>query len=235
MNVYHITYAPKTKTANIHFHGCNFNCLGCIRKKTVYDVHVKTKPKGKIRYLSLDEVLRILNRLSAKRAILMGGEPTVDPELPILTKKLHDSGIYSILLTNGHELNEKLLESVNNICLSIKAYSDELHRKFTGKSNKNALKNFRKIYSSGVSLSSEGIYIPGLIEVEEIKKIAQFISSIDSEIPYHIDAYIPVNDLWRAPNPQEIKNTVREARKHLKNVTYLCGNEKLKHEVFNVT
>jgi pyruvate-formate lyase-activating enzyme len=196
---------------------------------------VKAKPKGKIRYLSMAKVLRILDRLGAKKVILMGGEPTVDPELPILTKKLHDSGIYNILLTNGHELNEKLLENVNKICLSIKAYSDELHRKFTGKSNKNALKNFRKIYSSGVFLSSESIYIPGLIEAEEIKKIAQFISSIDSEIPYHIDAYIPVNDLWRAPTPQEIKNAVREARKYLKNVTYLCGNEELKYEVFNLT
>ena len=235
MNVYHITYAPKTKTANLHFYGCNFSCLGCIRKKTLYDVHVKTEPKGEIRYLSLAEILRILDGLGAKKVTLMGGEPTVDPELPILTKKLHDSGIYSILLTNGHELNEKLLESVNKICLSIKAYSDELHKKFTGKSNKNALKNFRKIHNSGVSLSSESIYIPGLIELEEIKKIAQFISSIDSEISYHIDAYIPVNDLWRAPTSQEIKNAVREARKHLKNVTYLCGNEKLKYEVFNVT
>ena len=235
MNVYHITYAPKTKTANLHFYGCNFSCLGCIRKKTLYDVHLKTQPKGKICYLNLDEVLRILDRLGARKVILMGGEPTVDPELPTLTKKLRASGIHSVLLTNGHELNEELLENVNEICVSIKAYSDELHRKFTGKSNKNALKNFRKIYNSGVSLSSESIYIPGLIEAEEIKKITQFISSINSEIPYHIDAYIPVNDLWRAPTSQEIENAVREARKHLKNVTYLCGNEKLKYEAFNVT
>jgi pyruvate-formate lyase-activating enzyme len=102
-------------------------------------------------------------------------------------------------------------------------------------SNKNALKNFRKIYDSNVFLSSESIYIPDLIETEEIKKIAQFISLIDPEIPYHIDAYIPINDVWRTPTSREIENAVREARKHLKNVTYLCGNEKLKHEVFNVT
>ena len=235
MNVYHITYAPKTKTANLHFHGCNFDCLGCIRKKTLYDVHLKTEPKKGIRYSSLDGVLKILSRVGARKVILMGGEPTVDPELPALTENFHDSDIYSVLLTNGHVLNEKLLKSVNEICLSIKAYSDKLHRKFTGKSNKNALKNFRKIYDSNVFLSSESIYIPDLIEVEEVKKIAHFISSIDPKIPYHIDAYIPINDVWRAPTPQEIKNAAKETRKYLKNVTYLFGNEKLKYEVFNVT
>ena len=235
MNVYHITYAPKTKTANVYFDGCNFDCLGCIRKKTVYDVHMKTEPKGEIRYLSLDEILKILAKLGARRVILMGGEPTIDPELPTLTEKLHGSDIYSVLLTNGHELYEGLLENVNKICVSIKAYSDGLHRKFTGKSNKKALKNFRKIYDSGVPLSSESIYIPGLIELEEIKKIVRFISSIDPEIPYHIDAYVPVNNLWRAPAPREVKTAVREARRYLRKVTYLCGNEKLKHEVLDIS
>jgi len=235
MNVYHITYAPKMKTANLHFDGCNFNCLGCIRKKTMYDVHVKTSPPGKIRYLSLNEVLKILHRLKAKKVILLGGEPTIDPELLTLTKKLRAAGIYTVLLTNGYELTGKLLENVDKICVSIKAYSDELHRKFTGKSNTNTLKNFKKIYDSDVSLSSESIYIPNLIDSKEIKKIAQFISSIDPNIPYHIDAYVPVGNLWQAPTSREIKNAAKEARKHLKNVTYLCGTEKLRYKVFNVT
>jgi MoaA/NifB/PqqE/SkfB family radical SAM enzyme len=99
----------------------------------MYDLCLKTEHNSKIRYLSLDEVLEILDRLGARRVILMGWEPTVDPELPALTERLHRSGIHSILPTNGHDLNERLLESVNKICVSIKARSDELHKKFTGK------------------------------------------------------------------------------------------------------
>jgi pyruvate-formate lyase-activating enzyme len=199
----------------------------------MYDLCLKAKPDGGIRFLSLDEVLRVLDRISAERVILMGGEPTVDPTLTELTKKLHGL-IESYLLTNGYMLKEKLLENVDKVCVSIKALSDDLHRKFTGKSNKKVLENFRKIYNCGVPLSAESIYIPGLIEVEEIGKIAQFISSIDPEIAYHIDAYIPVNDLYRAPNTQEIKNAVKEAKKYLKNVTYLCGDGEPKYEVFNI-
>jgi pyruvate-formate lyase-activating enzyme len=234
MNIYHITYTPKIKTANLYFYGCNFNCLGCIRKKNPFDLSLKERPMGKIRFLSLDEVLRALGGLGAERAILMGGEPTVDPTLPVLTERLHGLKIESYLLTNGHALKEKLLENVDGVCVSIKALSDDLHRKFTGKSNKRVLENFRKIHDYGVPLSAETIYIPGLVEVEEIGKIAQFISSIDPGIPYHIDAYIPVNDLYRAPSPQEIKNAVKEAKKYLKKVTFLCGDEKPKYEVFNI-
>lgn len=234
MNVYHITYAPEIKTASLYFDGCNFNCLGCIRKKTMYDAHLKARSGSKSGFLSLNEVLKILNRIGARTVIMMGGEPTIDPELPTLVEKLRKSGISSVLLTNGYELEDKLLESVDRICVSIKAWSDELHRKFTGKSNKNTLKNFRKIYDSGVSLYSESIYIPSLVEVREIGKIARFISSVDPEIPYRIDAYIPVNGLWRAPTSKEVKEAVKEAKKHLRRVTCLYGDEKLKYEVLNV-
>ncbi|MCD6248569.1 MAG: radical SAM protein [Hadesarchaea archaeon] len=234
MRIYHITYSPEVRTANLYFHGCDFYCLGCIRKKNPYDLCLKEKPDSWTRFLNLDEVLEILNRLGAKRAILLGGEPTLDSELPTLTMELHRNGIYNILLTNGHKLDERLLESVDRICVSIKAYSKKLHKKYTGKSNERVLQNFEKIYRSGTPLSSESVYIPSLIETEEIEKIARFIASIDPEIPYHIDAYIPIDNRWRAPTPKEIETAVAKAKMYLRNVTCLRGCEKLKYEVFNV-
>jgi pyruvate-formate lyase-activating enzyme len=93
------------------------------------------------------------------------------------------------------------------------------------------LENFRKVHDLGIPLSAESIYIPGLIDLDEIMKIARFISSIDPKIHYHIDAYIPVDDRWRAPTAKEIINAALEAEKYLKNVSYLCGDERLEHEV----
>lgn len=234
MKAYHITYSPELRSANIHFDGCNFDCQGCIRKKTMYNVHLEMEPNREIHYLSLEKVLETLENLNARKAILCGGEPTTDPELPVLTEKLHDLNISIVLLTNGYELNERLLENLSEICVSIKAFSDRLHRKFTGRFNKKVLKNFRTVHELGVSLSSESIYIPNLIEVEEIKKIAKFISSVSPKIPYHIDAYVPIDERWRTPTSSEIKRAAEEAMEYLQNVTYLCGNEKLKYEVYNV-
>jgi len=98
MNVYHITYTPKIKTACLYFDGCNFNCLGCIRKKDCYDIHLrnKDKPKNKTQCLSLAWILKILSEIQAEKVILMGGEPTIDLELPKLTQKLSDLGFVSV-------------------------------------------------------------------------------------------------------------------------------------------
>ena len=234
MKVYHITYSPSIKTACLYFYGCNFRCSFCIRKKSMHDIHLENEPKGKLRMLGMGEVLRIIDGLGAERAIMMGYEPTVDPELPDLAERLSDSGVQVSLLTNGYELSGRLLKSVEKACLSIKAYSQGLHRRVTGKGNRRVLENFRKVHDLGIPLSAESIYIPGLIDLDEIMRIARFISSIDPEIPYHIDAYIPVDDRWRAPTAKEITNAALEAEKYLKNVSYLCGDERLEHEVIQV-
>ncbi|MDI6707656.1 MAG: radical SAM protein [Candidatus Thermoplasmatota archaeon] len=224
------------KTACVHFDGCNFNCLGCIRKKDCYDIHLRNKdePKNKTQRLSLARVLKILTTLKAEKVILMGGEPTIDLEILKLTEILRALGIYTYLLTNGYILSDELIQSINEICISIKACSNDLHKKFTGKSNIRVLKNFECAYNSKALLRAESILIPDMIDAEEIEKIAKFISSIDANIPYHIDAYLPVNDLWRAPTIDEMKNAVDRARKCLKNVTCFYGNEKLSYKVINV-
>ncbi len=236
MNVYHITYTPKIKTVCLYFDGCNFDCLGCIRKKDCYDIHLrnKDKPKNKPQRLSLARVFKILSGIQTKKVILMGGEPTIDSELTKLTQNLSDLDVYTVLLTNGYMLSDELIKSLNEICISIKAYSNKLHKKFTGKSNMRVLKNFERAYNLNALLHAESILIPDMIDSGEIEKIAKFIFSIDAKIPYHIDAYIPVNDLWRAPTVGEIKNAVNKARKYLKNVTCLYGNEKLSYNVINI-
>ncbi|MDI6855928.1 MAG: radical SAM protein, partial [Candidatus Thermoplasmatota archaeon] len=118
MNVYHITYTPKIKTACVYFDGCNFNCLGCIRKKDCYDIHLRNKdePKNKTQRLSLARVLKILTTLKAEKVILMGGEPTIDLEILKLTEILRALGIYTYLLTNGYILSDELIQSINEIC-----------------------------------------------------------------------------------------------------------------------
>jgi pyruvate-formate lyase-activating enzyme len=131
-------------------------------------------------------------------------------------------------------LSDELIQSINEICISIKAFSNGLHKKFTGKPNMRILKNFEQAYNLKALLHAESILIPDMINIREIEKIAKFISSMDVKIPYHIDAYIPVNDLWRAPTLSEMKNAVNVAKGYLKNVTCLHGNEKLRYRIINI-
>ncbi|MDI6888164.1 MAG: radical SAM protein [Methanocellales archaeon] len=225
MNIYHITYAPTTKTVCLYFWGCNFDCRGCIRKK---DLATKTL------LLDLKEVIDNLRNLEIEKVVFMGGEPTIDPQLQELAELIHcELHAYNILLTNGFFLPS--LDDIDEVCLSLKAHSNTLHKDFTGKSNKKVLENFVNLYRSGVRLRSESILIPNYIGCDEIENIARFIASVDPSIPYRIDAYTPVPETpWRAPMKEEVESAVNIARKYLRNVSCLKGDESLKYEVVRI-
>ncbi|KXB02861.1 hypothetical protein AKJ43_00315 [candidate division MSBL1 archaeon SCGC-AAA261D19] len=236
MNIYHITYSPVSKTACLYFRGCNFACKGCVRRKESQDIHLKeafAQPGTSVRFLTLMEVMRRLNKVEVQNAVFMGGEPTIDPKLPDLAKLIHkELGANNILLTNGFILPP--LEHVDEACLSLKALDNCLHLDFTGKSNHKTLENFVKYYRS-IKLRSESILIPGYIDCEEIEKIARFIADVNPNIPYRIDGYIPVPGAsWRRPTSEEVDKAVNVARRHLTNVSCLKGSEGLQGEVVKI-
>jgi pyruvate-formate lyase-activating enzyme len=245
VNVYHITYGPGTKIVQLHFWGCNLACRACLLKREIYDCHL-TETKDRIRqrqrqanqtpekFLELEEVMRLLGRLEVGEVILMGAEPALDPQLPQLTEALHrEFSSYNVLLTNGFRLPD--LSHTDEVVFSIKAFTDSIHIDYTGASNKKALENFVALYKSGVRLRTESIFIPEYIDGAETEKIAGFIAGVDRSIPHRIDAYIPTGDNpWRRPAPGEIENAASLARKHLRHVSYLTGNEDLRYGVVRI-
>jgi pyruvate-formate lyase-activating enzyme len=214
-------------------------------KKELYDCHLietkdnifnptKKSPQAPEHFLHLEEVMRILGKLKIRQVVLMGAEPTTDRQLPHLTEALHkEFGSHNILLTNGLILAD--LKHIDEVVFSLKAHTDELHRHYTGKSNKKALENFVKYHQSGIKLRAESVFIPEYIDCPEIEHIARFIAGVNKSIPYRIDAYIPIGDNpWRRPAPGEMEKATSIARKYLDNVSSLTGNEELKFEVLRV-
>jgi pyruvate-formate lyase-activating enzyme len=182
----------------------------------------------------LKEVLGVLKGIDISQIIFMGAEPTIDPKLPELTFALHQElHTYNVLLTNG--LRPAQLEHIDEIVLSLKAYTESLHQDYTGRPNKTVLGNFVKLYAMGKKLRAESIFIPDYIGSPEIERIAKFIARIDRNIPYRIDAYLPVGDNpWRRPAPVEVEGAARVARRHLSNVSCLRGDEKLEYEIMRI-
>jgi len=243
--IYHIAYAPEAKILHLHFWGCNLRCRGCVRQKEIYDCHIRKtggavfqggkKSEGKpMHFLDIAKVKNILKEVAFSRVILMGMEPTLDPELPQLTELLHQEfHSYNVLLTNGLRLVP--LKHLDEVVISIKAYHDDIHQDYTRVSNKEILQNFIKIYSSGKKLRTESVFIPDLIDCSEVENIAKFIAGVDKNIPYRIDAYIPIDGSpWRRPTPQEMERVVGTARQYLANVSCLTANESVKPEVIRI-
>jgi pyruvate-formate lyase-activating enzyme len=232
MKVYHIAYEPAFKSVDIHFWTkCNLNCRACYTNYEKLDFGLLDDPISVIAtksredppdyFLSLEEVIELLKGINIKHVIFMGTEPILDPELLALAKELHQMfNCHIAILTNGCRRSN--LEYIDEVIFSLKAYSDDLHRDYTGRSNRRILNNFLSIYSSGKKLQAETVLIPDYIDASEIERIARFIAGVDADIPFRIDAYFPVGDNpWRASTASEVEAAAGLARKHLNKVSCL--------------
>lgn len=215
MNIHRITYNPQKQSCSLYFIGCNFRCLCCYWKQIYGKVDFRN-----LHFLNLEEVLSILRQVSPKNIYILSGDPKQNTEFAQLPKTLYkEFGCTVRLLSNGYILPD--LEGITHVSMSIKALDDSLHTRYTGKSNKNSLENFRFIYKKGIELSASSVYIPGLIEKEEIEDIAKFIASIDENIPYRVIGYAKVDGLeYREPDYEEVREVASLANKYLKNINF---------------
>jgi pyruvate-formate lyase-activating enzyme len=244
--IYHIVQFTYDNSLYVFFKGCNFQCKGCILKQSIWDCHISNKEKhilqaiNKIKFLSLSNFKALIKELNPKKAVLGGGEPTIDKKLLDIICLLNAFDVESHLLTNGFILNREFIKSLENaglssICVSIKAYDKFLHQFYTGKPNKPVLDNFKLLNESKIKLMAESVLIPGLIEQDEIEKIAKFIAEVNPYIPYRIDGFIPINNTpWKAPSSKEVINASKLAKKYLKNVHFIHEKTKIKGKAINV-
>jgi len=236
MNIFHITYEPTYKTLDLHFWKCNLNCRGCYKNYEIYDLglvdnaveKMVTKPLAKVpeRYLSYNEVIKLTEGLEIKYAIFMGNEAAIDPELPRLASALHNrNSSYNILLTNGLKLTD--MTDIDEVIFSLKAFSDDIHREYTGKGNEKILKNFKKIYDGGKKLQAETVLIPEYIDAKEVEELSRFVADIDKELTFRVIGYFPVPGCpWRAATGEDVEKAAEIARKHLSNVTCMTSEMK---------
>lgn len=219
VGIYKVTYSPRFKRVSLYNWGCNFRCRGCSYK-------LKPPYKPGTPFIHIDKIKEILRRLDVRSVHFLGGEPTINPDLPELARFAHEelNAYTKIGHSNGSNMPPK---HIDGISISIKAYTNSLHMDYTGVSNHSVLNNFVNIYKSGIRLDASSVFIPGYIDCDEIEKIAEFVAGVDPKIPYHIIGYIPVPGApWRAPIKEEVEKAAKVAKKHLMNVTYSCLSQK---------
>lgn len=245
-NVYHITYTPATRSASLRFWGCNMDCRGCLCKKEVYDSFLKenllvgdrrseSNMEPPERFLAFDEVMELLGKLELEKVYLTGEEATVDPHFGEITKAFRERlGTRNSLYTNGYKM--PVIDYIDQVEVGIKAFSDKLHRDYTGRPVKKVLDSFTKYYQAGKDLTAASIVIPGYVDAEEIEKIAKFVASVDKTIPYFLLPYFPAGDNpWRKTTEIEVAEAMELAKKHLDNVCGCKGTqEELLYEVIRV-
>ena len=182
-------------------HACKFHCLYC---QNWHSRHHTLDGK----YVPVESLLGSVNKNIAC-ICYFGGDPS--PQLPYLlnaSRMLRERNAGRILRicweTNG-AMSKKLIEDVADLALvsggcikfDLKSWNENLHIALTGVTNRQTLENFERLAkwipsrSEPPLLIASTLMVPGYIDAQEIGHIAEFIESLDPEIPYTLLAVHP--------------------------------------------
>jgi pyruvate formate lyase activating enzyme len=196
----------------VFFHACTFNCLFCQNwQYRLGTQRPRTTP-----------VAALVDDVGERTACIcyFGGDPA--PQLPfsirasrMAREKKKDAILRLCWETNG-SMQERLLDEMVDLAIEsggcikfdLKAWDENLHIALTGVTNRRTLENFTRAAGSRKSrripplLVASTLLVPGYIDEQEVGKVAEFIASIDRDIPYSLLAFHPhfrMADLERTP------------------------------------
>lgn len=233
-------FLPGTKSYSIGTYGCNFSCDFCQN----WDMSQAPKERAE----TFERMIKNLNDLQPKKIVdeaisnecksisYTYNEPTIFSEyahdIGVLARK---EGLKNVYVTNGYETKEcwdyvsKFLDAAN---IDLKG-NDLFYKKLCGNVREKPVKDSVKYAKElGIWVEVTTLIIEGENDdVDFLKQTAEFLHSIDPEIPWHVTAFYPH---YKMQNKQQTTlQTLVKARSvgeeiGLKNI--YCGNVISKYE-----
>jgi len=153
-----------------------------------------------------------------------------------LARKGKCQNILRICLETNGNMKEKWLEEIAAISLEsgggikfdLKCWNENLHLALTGVSNKQTLKNIKRMGKYHKKrpevpfIRASTLLVPGYVDQEEVKKIAEYLAEIDPTIPYSLLAFVPHFEM------KDLPYTSRELALKCKEIAEKSGLEKVR-------
>lgn len=217
-------FMPGSMIYSIGSFGCNLECSFCQNHSISRNVapYVETTPR---------EVLETANSLITSGNIGVAytyNEPLISPEFLEDTSKLvRKAGLFNVLVSNGYLESSVFRQAVKYIDaanIDVKSFSDDFYTSIC-KAPKGALeqimKNIEYAYSIGIHVEITHLVIPGKNDsLDNITRLAKWISSIDKTMPLHLTRFFPqykLTDIESTP-VETLKSLRAEALKYLDRV-----------------
>ncbi|MCI8284919.1 MAG: radical SAM protein [Firmicutes bacterium] len=134
----------------------------------------------------------------------------------------HEHGLLNVLVTNGTAEEKpwrELLAFIDAVNIDLKGFTPQWYRRLGG--DLDNVKRSIEIASQICHVEITTLLIPEENDsIDEIRKMADWISSIDRDIPLHLSRFFPRYKMAeRTPTPVDsIYRAAEEARKYLHNV-----------------
>ena len=213
---YHVY--PGSRCLTIGTSSCNFSCKYCsnafIAKQNPADV------QEKMFSFTPERLVQMAVKLGCSSIVFNVNEPTVSlPTLQVLAREARIAGISMGCLTNGYstlEATELLATAFSFFNISLKGLADEFNRNYIGiPSVAPILRTIRRLAET----HHIEITTPVIQDVNdhELDEIAQFIATVDAEIPWHVLRLLPEDEMKDTvyPNIERINQVLHGARKQL--------------------
>lgn len=202
-------FAPGSTAYSIATMGCNFRCLHCQN----WEISQVTSPIVGSDISPENIVEHALNNNCHSIAYTYT-EPTIFYEYAYDVAKIgHEKGLKNLFITNGYSTEEALqqispyLDAAN---VDLKAMNNGFYKTVCGAQLQPVLDSIKLYYELGIWVEVTTLIIPGYNDnLNELKSIAEFITTIDASIPWHVTGFYPTYKLTNAsPTPIE---TLRKA------------------------
>lgn len=182
--------------------GCNFGCLFCQN----WEMSQATKSK------TIQNIQRAIDRLSIPStpheivdlALQQGAsgiaytynEPAIFIEYACDTARLaKKKNLKNVYVSNGFESQEsfdyigKYLDAIN---IDLKSFQPQFYQNICKASIEPVKENIKNFFRSGIETEITTLLIPGYNDSDtELKELAEFLSRVSCDIPWHVSAFYP--------------------------------------------
>jgi pyruvate formate lyase activating enzyme len=216
--LYH--FFPGSSAFSISTVGCNFRCGFC-QNWEISQSSLKgqspagTAPKDGKEFLPQDIVKEAVNN-KCKSISYTYTEPTIFFEYAYKTAELAKAeGLYNNFVTNGYMTGECLemikpyLDAAN---VDLKFFKDSSYKRICAASLEPVLNSIKLMHKLGIWVEVTTLVLPQENDSdEELRDIAEFIASVDRNIPWHVSRFHPDYEFTgRAPTPEATLKKAQE-------------------------
>ncbi|MFH1394314.1 MAG: AmmeMemoRadiSam system radical SAM enzyme [Candidatus Micrarchaeota archaeon] len=212
-------FLPGSLSYSLGTFGCNFSCDFCQNWDISQAPHEAREkdPKGWRAYFTriIQECRELPPKLAVEEAARAGcksisftyNEPTIFTEYALDIMKLgNEKGLKSVYVTNGYESPEcwkRLKGKLHAANIDLKGFTDRFYNTLCKAELEPVLQSIRTAKEYGIHVEITTLIIPGWNDKpDELKGIADFLSGVDPEMPWHVTSFSPHYKMKSTPQTQ---------------------------------
>ena len=186
---------PGSQAMSFGMLGCDFHCGYCQNWMTSQALR---DDASTLRFdaISAQGICDLAEQQGSKIVVSTYNEPLITAEWAVeVFQEARSRGLVTGFVSNGHgtpEVLEYVRPWLDLFKIDLKTFDEKQYLKLGGNRDK-VLETIRQVYAMGFWMEIVTLVVPGYNDSdEELTRMAEFIASVSTGIPWHVTAFRPV-------------------------------------------